>query len=67
MADVDGGFRDMRFVGLAVAAAALYALSVPLSKLLMGSVDPGALAGRGCAGKWPRTPPRGTQNPYSAP
>jgi len=45
MADVDGGFRDMRFVGLAVAAAALYALSVPLSKLLMGSVDPGALAG----------------------
>ena len=35
----------MRFVGLAVAAAALYALSVPLSKLLMGSVDPGALAG----------------------
>lgn len=32
-------------VGLAVAAAALYALSVPLSKLLMGSVDPGALAG----------------------
>ena len=45
MADVDGGFRDMRFVGLAVAAAALYALSVPLSKLLMDSVDPGALAG----------------------
>jgi len=35
----------MRFVGLAVAAAALYALSVPLSKLLMASVDPGALAG----------------------
>ena len=35
----------MRHVGLAVAAAALYALSVPFSKLLMDSVDPGALAG----------------------
>ncbi len=36
---------DLKHVGLAVAAAALYALSVPLSKLLMGSIDPGALAG----------------------
>ena len=38
------GCGDMRHVGLAVAAAALYALSVPLSKLLMGNVEPGALA-----------------------
>lgn len=45
MADGDCGRGDMGHVGLAVAAAALYALSVPLSKLLMGSVDPGALAG----------------------
>ncbi|MBP3893844.1 MAG: DMT family transporter [Atopobiaceae bacterium] len=37
--------RRLKYVGLAIAAAALYALSVPLSKLLMGSVDPGALAG----------------------
>ncbi len=35
----------MWHVGLAVAAASLYALSVPLSKLLMSSVQPGALAG----------------------
>jgi drug/metabolite transporter (DMT)-like permease len=35
----------MRHVGLAVAAASLYALSVTLSKLLMGSVEPGVLAG----------------------
>jgi drug/metabolite transporter (DMT)-like permease len=35
----------LKYVGLAVAAAALYALSVPLSKLLMDSVSPGALAG----------------------
>ena len=45
MADVDGGCGNMRHVGLAVAAAALYALSVPFSKLLIGSVDPGAMAG----------------------
>lgn len=45
MADIDGGCGDMRHVGLAVAAAVLYAMSVPFSKLLMGSVDPGALAG----------------------
>jgi drug/metabolite transporter (DMT)-like permease len=37
--------RRLRSVGLAVVAAVLYALSVPLSKLLMGSVDAGALAG----------------------
>ena len=36
------GFRD---VGLAVAAAALYALSVSISKLFMGSIEPGILAG----------------------
>lgn len=38
-------YAGLRYVGLAVAAAALYASSVPLSKLLMGSVDPGSLAG----------------------
>ena len=42
---IDSSRADMRYVGLAVAAAALYALSVPLSKLLIGSVDPRALAG----------------------
>lgn len=43
---IDAGDNgDMRHVGLAVAAAALYAMSVPLSKLLMGGVEPGALAG----------------------
>lgn len=36
---------DLRHVGLAIAAAGLYSLSVPLSKLLMGAVDPGVLAG----------------------
>ena len=41
----EGRCGNLKHVGLAVAAAALYALSVPLSKLLMGSVDPGALAG----------------------
>ena len=35
----------LRYVALAIAAAALYALSVPLSKLLMGSIDAGAMAG----------------------
>lgn len=35
----------LKHVGLAVLAAALYAVSVPLSKLLMASVDPGAMAG----------------------
>lgn len=50
MADGDGGFEDMGFVGLAVEAAALYALSVPLSKLLMGSVDPAVMAGLLCLG-----------------
>ena len=33
------------YVELAMAAAALYAMSVPLSKMLMGSIEPGALAG----------------------
>ena len=40
-----GDAQRLGHVGLAVAAAALYALSVPLSKLLMGSVEPSALAG----------------------
>lgn len=40
-----GDCRKLKYVGLAVAAAALYALSVPLSKVMMARVEPGVLAG----------------------
>lgn len=43
--DEEGRRGGMRHVGLAVFAAALYAMSVPLSKGLMASVDAGAMAG----------------------
>ena len=43
MHDCNG--KEMRYVGFAIAAAALYALSVPFSKLLMNSVNPSTLAG----------------------